>query len=353
MTPEPSVAARRRTVCLVASGAVVALLVAVAFSFDLGAAVENDPDIGPVGRDTAVVVRMSLADGFEADGEVVYAGVRDITVVGEGGVLTALVEPGAILHRGHVAWRVADEPVAVLIGATPASRALSEGSVGVDVRQLEENLVMLGHDPDASVTVDDVYTAATAAMVERWQTEIGADVTGVVADGAVVFVPGVSRVSSLAVDVGDTVADGDVVVVVVSDPARVVEFTVPAGDRDSLHVDAAVAVRLPDGATVEATVTGLVERSDGGIDVRADPSAPIENEVEIFPVTVIWQVPIGSDVLTVPANALIRTDDGRYNVEVRRSSGIEELVPVEIGRVSGVAVEVIGDIVEGDSVIAP
>ena len=63
---------------------------------------------------------------------------------------------------------------------------------------------------------------------------------------------------------------------------------------------------------------------------------------------------IGDELLTVPANALVRTDTGQYWVEVvTPGNGGTRFVPVEIGRTSGVTVEVIGDIAEGDTVISP
>ncbi|MGI9577640.1 MAG: peptidoglycan-binding protein, partial [Microthrixaceae bacterium] len=221
-----------------------------------------------------------------------------------------------------------------------------------DVRELEETLVALGYDPDETVTVDEEYTAYTAAMVERWEEDMGVEVTGAVAGGAVVFLPGISRVGASAFDVGDTISSGDTVLSVTQSD-RVLEFTVRASERDSLHIGDIVSARLPDRTTVDATVATIVFRSDGGIDVTAHPAGPVGFAVDTIPVTVSWQVPLGSNVLTVPADALIRTDGGTYNIEVRRPSGIEELVPVETGHSSGATVEVIGDITEGDEVVSP
>ena len=67
----------------------------------------------------------------------------------------------------------------LLYGRLPAWRPLSVGvDDGPDVRQLERNLVALGHDPDRDITVDDHFTRATRAAVRRWQEAAGLEETG-------------------------------------------------------------------------------------------------------------------------------------------------------------------------------
>ena len=70
-----------------------------------------------------------------------------------------------------------------------AWRTMAVDDVGVDVFQLEANLVDLGYDPDGELTVDDTFTDYTADVVERWQEDLALEVTGRVALGSVVFVP--------------------------------------------------------------------------------------------------------------------------------------------------------------------
>ncbi|MGI9578199.1 MAG: peptidoglycan-binding domain-containing protein [Microthrixaceae bacterium] len=225
----------------------------VAFLYDPRKLFDDDqPGAVPV-RDTTFAATTTLAKDYEADGQVVYSGTFEITVNGPVGVVTAIVEPETTLDRGHTLWRVVDEPVVALIGDTPASRSLAQGDVGIDVRELEETLVALGYDPDETVTVDEEYTAYTAAMVERWEEDMGAEVTGAVAGGAVVFLPGITRLGASAFDVGDTISNGDTVLSVTQSD-RVLEFTVPASERDSLDMGDVVSARLPDRTTVDATV---------------------------------------------------------------------------------------------------
>ena len=69
----------------------------------------------------------------------------------------------------------------LLYGRLPAWRKLSVGvDDGPDVRQLEQNLVALGYDPDRAITVDSHFTWATRAAVQRWQEVLGLEETGAV-----------------------------------------------------------------------------------------------------------------------------------------------------------------------------
>ena len=56
--------------------------------------------------------------------------------------------------------------------------------------QLEQNLVLLGYDPDGDVVVDEVFDDATETAIERWETALGLEATGEVPEARIVFVPG-------------------------------------------------------------------------------------------------------------------------------------------------------------------
>lgn len=122
------------------------------------------------------------------------------------GTITWLPEEGTILTEGAVIARVDEVPIVVLLGDIPMYRSLSRGDEGDDVRQLEEALVRLGHDPDGDVTVDGEFTYATEAMVESWQEDLGVDETGVVSPTDLVFAPLPAQVVVLGVDVGGSVS---------------------------------------------------------------------------------------------------------------------------------------------------
>ncbi|MEL6985351.1 MAG: peptidoglycan-binding domain-containing protein, partial [Actinomycetota bacterium] len=153
----------------------------------------DDPAAATVELATAAVEQRDLIEEIEWTGTLGYA--EPVAITGSGGTVTATATVGATLDRGDIILAVDNEPVVAMFGSTPMWRSLSEGDTGIDVLQLEANLAALGHDPDQTVDIDDTFTANTEAMVERWQTEIGAEVTGTVALGAVVLLDGPSVVS--------------------------------------------------------------------------------------------------------------------------------------------------------------
>ena len=159
------------------------------------------------------------------------------------GTITAMVPDGARARTGDVLYRVDTEPVVALAGSFPAYRALFDGvAEGRDVRQLEQNLVALGYDPDATITVDRAFTAETEAAVMRMQEDLGADADGVVDLGEVVFLDAPQRVSrveltgasgptGVEIGVGTVAQPGDQVLGVAS------PRDVPSGGIDVLALE--------------------------------------------------------------------------------------------------------------------
>lgn len=77
---------------------------------------------------------------------------------------------GATLNEGDVAMVVSGRPVFALKGATPGYRDLGPGTIGPDVRQLEDFLQREGFGPEVA---DDRYDGATAAAVTKWYAKGG------------------------------------------------------------------------------------------------------------------------------------------------------------------------------------
>lgn len=138
---------------------------------------------------------------------------------GSNGVLTWLPAVGTILQNGDVIARVNEVPVVLLDGELPMYRTLRNGVEGQDVLQLEQALVDLGFDPDATVTIDEEFTSSTETMVESWQESLGVSETGRVTVGQVVFVPGSAQIRSHNASVGSSVNSGTMVLTASAGPA--------------------------------------------------------------------------------------------------------------------------------------
>ncbi len=163
--------------------------------------VEGDDGAAEPGAEAVVLSTASVAVGDLLE-EVEWTGTLGygdpVDLAGPGGVVTSAAPDGATLERGSVIATVDNEPVVALFGDTPMWRNLSEGSEGIDVLQLEANLAALGYDPDQTVDIDQTFTANTEAMVERWQTDLGAEVTGIVSLGSVIIIEGPALVTGAA-----------------------------------------------------------------------------------------------------------------------------------------------------------
>jgi peptidoglycan hydrolase-like protein with peptidoglycan-binding domain len=125
------------------------------------------------------------------------------------GTVTSLLTAGEVIDPGTVIATIDSEPVVALIGDVPAYRDLSRSSSdGIDVRQLELNLVLLGFDPENEITIDETYDRATANAVTLFEDSLGLDGDGKLAESEVAFLPGHLLVDSVSVAVGGSVASG-------------------------------------------------------------------------------------------------------------------------------------------------
>ena len=263
------------------------------------------------------------------------------------------------MRRGHRLFDVDGQPATLFYGAIPAWRTFAPGmSPGPDVAQLQRNLAALGF---ATGAADGQFGWSTEVAVERWQQARGMTVTGTIPLGAVAFLPGPLRVTTVAQPLGATVAAGTGVLSGTSlTPAVQVWLGVggPAvrpGDR--------VLVTLPDGTTtVRGTVrsVGRVAMSpgdagtsggtgggtSGGTGGTGAAGGGASGTADVIPVTVTIAsaIPAGLDqaavqvsiteqhadgVLAVPVTALLAAPDGGYEVRVAGAHG--RLIPVTTG----------------------
>ncbi|WP_327004239.1 peptidoglycan-binding protein [Dactylosporangium sp. NBC_01737] len=311
---------------------------------------------------TVPVVRTDLSTTTHVTGALGFRDAYTVFAQGPGGTVTGLPRPGQVIGRGEPVFELDGLPVRLLYGARPAWRPFAAGmTAGADVRALEENLVALGHG--RSLTVDDRFTAATAAAVRRWQQATGQTATGRVELGAVTFQPGPVRVTELTAKLGAT-NRGEEPVLSGTSTAAAVTISVPAGRSYFVHAGDPVTVTMPDGAEVKGTVAYLsaVAETAPSMDGRApqpmitglvtldDPSAA--GDLDRAPVQVNVTGKSVRGVLAVPVTALVALAGGGYGVWIRAGAQ-RRLAGVTTGLFAETLVEVRGDLREGDLVEVP
>jgi peptidoglycan hydrolase-like protein with peptidoglycan-binding domain len=296
---------------------------------------------------TAKVTRQTLVDREKASGTLDYG--RETSVGNRlNGTVTALAEVGTVVKAGEVLYRVDNSPVVAMYGPLPLYRPLAPGTEGPDVKQFEQQLRALGY---TGFTVDEKYTADTAAAVKRWQKKLGLDQTGVVDLGRVVFVPGEVRVAAHKVAVGDAAGPGGAVLTVTG-TARVVTVKLEVSQQRLTTQSAKVAVDLPDGKRVDATITKVTTVVEPPTGAQTEAKTKLEVTLALADqaatagldqasVTAQFTAVEHKDVLTVPVAALLALAEGGYGVQVVEGDRTR-VVAVQTGLFSGGRVEVSG-----------
>lgn len=268
-----------------------------------------------------------------------------------GATVTWLPAPGTVVPRGQVAYRVNDLPVPVLHGGIPPYRPLRSGDSGNDVRQLEENLSALGY---GGFTVDSDYTDATADAVRAWQEDLGRVETGVVEVGDMVVAPGDLRVAEWKAQPG---AQANGPVFTYTGTIKTVTVALDVAKQHLVRDGGKATITLPDGATVDGTVTSVgtvatqVEQPAGAassgepsntIEVRIAPAdqAPI-GRLDAAPVDVTLVSGVKENALAVPVAALVALAEGGYGVQVVDGPNTR-YVAVRTGMFAGGLVEITG-----------
>lgn len=349
---KPVAPRRRAKRWVVVAAATTALTVAVVGLWTL---LRHDggpkPAAARPGTKTVPVARQDLVARQSVDGTIGYSGSYSV-VNQASGTVTALPDKGAVIEAGQTLYRVDQRPVTLLYGDVPAWRALGEGVTdGADVRQLEANLVALGHATERQLAVDDKFTSATAAAVRRWQKAMGVEQTGVVALGEVVFLPTAIRVADIQATKGAPAQPGAPVLTATS-TTRVVQVDLDAQKQALVEVGDKVEVELPSGTTTTgtvATVGSVAERQGEGATAQDvikvtisldDPAAT--GTLDQAPVEVRIESDSRQGVLTVPINALLALREGGYGVRVVEGARTR-IVAVDTGLFASGMVEVTGE----------
>ena len=310
---------------------------------------------------TAEVTRRTLVEQEKVEGALGYGKTQAVTAQLQG-TITKLPAEGIAVERGQSLYELdGGRQVTLMYGERPAWRALSRGVAnGPDVRQLEENLVAMGFATTENLTVDEEFTAQTAAAARRWQKAMGAEQDGVVELGEVAFLPGPVRVAAHKSPVGSPSQQG-APILEVSGTARVVTVDLDARRQSLVQAGTQVEVELPDGSRITGTVSEVGKvaqvKSQGGkatVEVVITlGQAGAGGDLDKAPVTVRITRQTRERVLTVPVNALLALPEGGYAVEVE-DHGSRRMVPVTTGVFSQGYVEVTGEgLTEGTEVVVP
>lgn len=339
---------------LIAGGAVAAVVSGV---FDSGGGGGETSDHGSA-TSLASVMRRSLSTRTQFNGTLGYAG--SYTVLGRAhGTLTWLPQVGAVIGDGQVLYRVDQRPVVLLYGSVPAYRDLAEGAsaedvVGADVAQLNHDLVSLGYVHRADVEAGwREFGWATRAGVVRLQSAVGAEPTGRLDLGDVVFLPTSARVTLRQAGLG---APAIGPVLQASTTERTVSVALDPSLRSEVKGGDRVRITLPDGRTTPGTVrsvgkvattppssSGESGGSGGGPTVAmhirlSHPGAAGRLDQALVEVSITDRTV--HHVLAVPVAALLARAGGGYAVEVVGADGAHHLVSVRPGLFDDAALEV-------------
>jgi multidrug efflux system membrane fusion protein len=297
---------------------------------------------------TARVTRQTLHDTADEPGRLGWT--DRTTLAGRiSGVVTGVPQPGDRIGRGTSIYRVDDRPVVLMYGRVAAYRLLGPGATGGDVRELEENLAVLGF---GGFTVDTRFTAATATAVRRWQYRLHLPRTGTVELGRVVFAPDAIRIDSVTTGVNQSTGGG-AEVLRFTGAGRVVTVDLDVSRQRLARRGSAVRVTMPDGGQMVGRVDRVHTVVEQPTAADAPPTTRIEATVSLRDsavaagldaavVTVVFTAAERANVLTVPVAALVALAEGGYGVEVVDGPATRYL-RVSTGLFAGGLVEVRGE----------
>jgi hypothetical protein len=264
------------------------------------------------------------------------------------GTVTSVIAAGDHVDPGTIVATIDGAPVVALIGDVPSYRDLSTSSTdGIDIRQLETNLVMLGFDPDGEIAIDEEYDSATAAAVTLWEDSLGLDGDGEITQGEIVYVPGHLLVDTVSVSTGAAVGSGGALLV-----GRETErsYLVAATGADGGAITAIAATGTPvatgtvlfwqnghpvvaiegDASTTPALTRDLSTDVDNGVDVKLleamlvaggfDPDSTVAIDDEFDDATAAavqrWWASLGITAdaadITVPAGSFVVVPGGLF-----------------------------------------
>ena len=170
------------------------------------------------------------------------------------------LQPGVAseVAAGDVLYSVDETRVVVMAGSVPAFRDIGLGAEGIDVRQVEQFLAEHGYPTG---DVDGKWTSETTTAYRAFRKDRLLPEASGIRLGEVAFLPELPATVALAQgrEVGAIIADGEVVLRVLSGPPRGTYFASPG------------SATTPTGAAVTVTIGAEeVSGSTAGTGVRTD-----------------------------------------------------------------------------------
>jgi hypothetical protein len=363
-------ARRRRRDGWAAAGLVVVLAAGAAAAWRAGAfspaASSGVGQQGAAAPTTAAVTRQDIAATTPVTATLGYAGSYPVREQG-GGTLTWLPPAGQVISQGHALYRVDNgTPVVLLYGSVPDWRAMSEGTTGADVTQLNHDLVALGDADGAGISALgwDYFSWETKAGVQKLQSALGiSSPPGSLPLGQVLFEPEAIRVSQVTGSLGGP-ASGPVLAA--TSDRHVVTIPLDAAQQSQVKAGDKVTVTLPDGKTTPGVVSAVGRvATTAGSGPNASTTIPVEvtltdpraaGILDQAPVTVDITTATARSALVVPVAALLAQASGGYDVERAGPGNTRRYVPVTAGPIfddSDGLVQVTGALTPGQRVVVP
>jgi hypothetical protein len=328
-----------RHLAVVAALIVVVAVVVIAIANPFGSGGAGGSEVNDGGTSLTRVKQQPLSSQTTSSGTLGFAGSYRV-INGASGTLTWLPSVGRIIPQGGVLYRVSGVPVILLTGSIPIYRALSDGTTGADVEQLNGDLVALGYATSAELSpTSDDFSGATVDALEALQKHLDVTQTGTLALGQAVFLP-VGRLRVTAVDgtLGANAGPGSPLLAG-SSARRVVSLQLDAAEQTEVVVGDRVTITLPENSTTPGVVSSIgtvaTAGQNGGsptvpVTIRPlDPSAT--GSIDQAPVDLAITTASVKSALVVPVDALLALAGGGYAVEEVSPGGLHHLVGVSLG----------------------
>lgn len=346
----------------------------------------------------ASVQRRDLVETDTESGTLSYANSQ--TVYNSlSGTITWLPSVGQVINPGHLLFKVAEQPVILMNGTTPAYRDLSPADTpGPDIKQLNRDLVKLGFNPDG-IVVDGDWQAATTAGVEEFQAAHHITETGTLTLGQIVFLPGPQLVGTLNATVGSGGSGGGSNsnsnssssdssnsssnsgspssggsaqgIMQTSSTQLVATVDLDASKQNEAKVGEKVTVEMPNSSTVNGVISavspvaqsssdsgnsngnnaggGSSDNSNTGSSSSSGATIPVtirlkghrsNTGLDQAAVSVNFAQARAKNVLSVPVTALVATSGSSYAVQKANAS--RRLIPVTVGLFAAGYVQISG-----------